>query len=173
MGESTKTPLPLAGGAGGGHVPLADTSALENSPSPTPSREREGNLDEPAVTLDAFLDTQTNATAVRLEAGDDARALLPYLDRIALVEVSFPSFRDGRGYSAARILREAGYVGELRAQGDVLVDQMPLMKRCGFDSFAPESEIDPATLEASLTRYENVYQKAADGRVPIWKLRHG
>lgn len=90
-----------------------------------------------------------------------------------MVEVSFPSFRDGRGYSAARVLREAGYTGELRAQGDVLVDQMPLMKRCGFDSFAPQAEIDPATLEAALTRYENVYQKAADGRVPVWALRHG
>lgn len=67
--------------------------------------------DEPAVTLDAFLEDQANATAVRLEAGEDARALLPHLDRIALVEVSFPSFRDGRGYSAARILREAGYQG--------------------------------------------------------------
>ena len=136
-------------------------------------RRGEASFDEPAVTLDAFLDSQTNATAVRLEAGDDARALLPYLDRIALIEVSFPSFRDGRGYSSARILREAGYTGELRAQGDVLVDQMPLMQRCGFDSFAPESEIDPATLEASLKRYENVYQKAADGRVPIWARRHG
>ena len=72
-----------------------------------------------------------------------------------------------------RVLREAGYTGELRAQGDVLVDQMPLMKRCGFDSFAPQAEIDPATLEAALTRYENVYQRAADGRVPVWALRHG
>ncbi len=129
--------------------------------------------DEPAVTLDAFLEDQTNATAVRLEAGEDARALLPHLDRIALVEISFPSFRDGRGYSAARILREAGYTGELRAQGDVLVDQMPFMKRCGFDSFAPEAEIDAATLEAALTRYDHVYQKAADGQVPVWKLRNG
>ena len=129
--------------------------------------------DEPAVTLDAFLEDQTNATAVRLEAGEDARALLPHLDRIALVEVSFPSFRDGRGYSAARILREAGYTGELRAQGDVLVDQMLFMKRCGFDSFAPEAEIDAATLEAALTRYDHVYQKAADAQVPVWKLRHG
>ena len=129
--------------------------------------------DEPAVTLDAFLEDQTNATAVRLEAGEDARALLPHLDRIALVEISFPSFRDGRGYSAARILREAGYTGELRAQGDVLVDQMLFMKRCGFDSFAPEAEIDATTLEAALTRYYHVYQKAADGQVPVWKLRHG
>lgn len=128
--------------------------------------------EEPAVTLDAFLG-QTNATAVRIEAGDDARALIPHLGQIALVEVSFPSFRDGRGYSAARILREAGYDGELRAQGDVLVDQLLPMRRCGFDSFAPESEIDSATAEASLSRYDDFYQKAADGAVPVWKKRHG
>jgi uncharacterized protein (DUF934 family) len=52
------------------------------------------------------------------------RAPDPHLDRLALVEVAFPKFRDGRGYSSARILREAGYTGELRAQGDVLVDQI-------------------------------------------------
>ena len=129
--------------------------------------------DEPAVTLDAFLAGQSDATAVRLEAGDDARALLPSLDRLDLVEVSFPSFRDGRGYSSARILREAGYAGELRAGGDVLVDQVPYMRRCGFDSFAPDAPIDPATLDRSLPRYDQVYQKAADGAVPVWKLRHG
>ena len=129
--------------------------------------------DEPAVTLDAFLADQTNATAVRIEAGDDARALLPMLDRLALIEVSFPSFRDGRGYSSARVLREAGYVGELRAAGDVLVDQIAFMRRCGFDSFAPEAPIDQATLDAALARFPNVYQPAADGAVPVWKLRHG
>ena len=128
--------------------------------------------DEPAVTLDSFLG-QSNATAVRIEAGDDARALLPHLDRIALVEVSFPKFRDGRGYSSARILREAGYTGELRAQGDVLVDQIPLMRRCGFDSFAPEAPVDTGVLAAALERYDHVYQTAADAAVPVWKLRHG
>jgi uncharacterized protein (DUF934 family) len=128
--------------------------------------------DEPAVTLDSFLG-QTNATAVRIESGEDARVLLPYLDRLALVEVSFPKFRDGRGYSTGRILREAGYTGELRAQGDVLVDQVPLMRRCGFDSFAPETPIDEAVLAASLARYDHVYQAAADAAVPVWKLRHG
>ena len=129
--------------------------------------------DEPAVTLDAFLADQTNATAVRIEAGDDARALIPMLDRLALIEVSFPSFRDGRGYSSARVLREAGYTGELRAAGDVLVDQIGFMRRCGFDSFAPEAPIDQATLTASLARFPHVYQPAADGAVPVWKLRHG
>ncbi|MBC9031273.1 DUF934 domain-containing protein [Sphingomonas sp. JC676] len=128
--------------------------------------------EEPAVTLDSFLG-QSNATAVRIEAGDDARVLLPYLDRLALVEVSFPKFRDGRGYSSGRILREAGYTGELRAQGDVLVDQVPLMRRCGFDSFAPEAPVDEAVLEAALARYDHVYQAAADAAVPVWKLRHG
>jgi uncharacterized protein (DUF934 family) len=129
--------------------------------------------DEPAVTLDAFLAGQVDATAVRLEAGDDARALLPHLGQVALVEVSFPSFRDGRGYSSARLLREAGYRGELRAAGDVLVDQVPFMRRCGFDSFAPEAPIDAATLSRALGRYADHYQPAADGTVPIWKRRGG
>lgn len=128
--------------------------------------------DEPAVTLDSFLD-QSNATAVRIEPGDDARALLPYLDRLALIDVSFPKYRDGRGYSSARILREAGYAGELRASGDVLVDQIHFMRRCGFDSFAPDAPLDAAVVEASLARYGNVYQGAADDAVPVWKLRHG
>ena len=129
--------------------------------------------EEPAVTLDAFLAGQSNATAVRIETGDDARALLPHLDRVALIEVAFPSFRDGRGYSSARILREAGYAGELRAEGDVLVDQLAYMRRCGFDSFAPARPIDPAVAKAALERYAHVYQRAADGAVPVWELRHG
>lgn len=128
--------------------------------------------EEPAVTLDAFL-SQSNATAVRLEPDEDARALIPHLDRLALIEVAFPKFRDGRGYSSARILREAGYTGELRAQGDVLVDQIAYMKRCGFDTFAPEKALNPDDVEAALTRWPEHYQGAADGTVPIWKLRHG
>ncbi|WP_174285932.1 DUF934 domain-containing protein [Sphingomonas bacterium] len=129
--------------------------------------------DEPAITMDSFLVGQTDATAVRLEAGDDARALLPHLGQIALVEVSFPSFRDGRGYSAASILREGGYTGELRAAGDVLVDQIPFMRRCGFDSFAPEAPVDPVVLQRSLDRYAEHYQSAADHAAPVWKRRHG
>lgn len=128
--------------------------------------------EEPSVTLDAFLD-QSNATAVRLEPDDDARALIPYLDRLVLIEIAFPKFRDGRGFSSARILREAGYTGELRAQGDVLVDQIAFMKRCGFDSFAPEAPLNQADVQAALKRYDHVYQRAADDAVPVWKLRHG
>lgn len=127
--------------------------------------------DEPAVTLDAFLE-QTNAASVRIEAGDDVRRLGPVLDRVRLVEVDFPKFRDGRGFSSARILREMGYTGEIKATGDVLVDLVWFMRRCGFDSFAPDVPFDPADVEAALSRYPHVYQPAADGAVPIWQLRH-
>ncbi len=128
--------------------------------------------EEPAVTLDAFFG-QTNATAVRLESDEDARALIPHIGQLALVEVAFPTFRDGRGYSAARILREAGYTGELRAQGDVLVDQIPLMRRCGFDAFAPQADIDRKALDRALGRQPYASQKAADAAVPVWRRRHG
>lgn len=129
-------------------------------------------VDHPAVTVDAFLE-QSNANAVRIEPGDDARALLPHLDRLALIEVNFPSFGDGRGYSSARILREAGYAGELRAVGDVLVDQVAYMRRCGFDAFEPDQPLDEGDLEAALSRWPEVYQPAADAKRPIWALRHG
>ncbi|MGE4410388.1 MAG: DUF934 domain-containing protein [Sphingobium sp.] len=126
---------------------------------------------ETPVSIEEFLGA-SNATAVRIEPGEDARALLPHLDRLALVEVSFPVFGDGRGYSSARILREAGYQGELRASGDVLVDQLFAMRRSGFDSFAPNAPLDPAVVKASLERYADVYQKTVDGRRPIWAKRH-
>ncbi len=128
--------------------------------------------DEPSVSLGAFLE-QENAVSVRTEAGEDVSVLLPHLDRVRLIEVDFPKFRDGRGFSTARMLREAGYTGEIKATGDVLVDLVFFMRRCGFDSFAPDAPVDRALLDASLSRYEHVYQSAADGAVPVWKLRHG
>lgn len=127
---------------------------------------------DPAVTVDAFA-VQGNATAVRIEPGDDARALLPALDRIALIEINFPAYGDGRGYSAARILREHGYTGELRAVGDVLIDQLSHMRRCGFDAFAPDKPITPEAADKALATWPEVYQKTVDGRAPIWALRHG
>ncbi|WP_324828171.1 DUF934 domain-containing protein [Qipengyuania zhejiangensis] len=129
-------------------------------------------VDHPAVTVDSFVD-QSNATAVRIEPGDDARALVPHLERLALVEVNFPAFGDGRGYSSARILREAGYDGELRAVGDVLVDQLAYMRRCGFDAFEPDQQFSTDDVDAAFARWPDVYQSAADDRTPIWTRRHG
>lgn len=126
---------------------------------------------DPGVTVDSFGE-QSNATAVRLEPGDEARDLIPHLERIRLVEVNFPVFGDGRGYSSARILREAGYTGELRAVGEVLVDQIAFMRRCGFDAFAPDVPLDPQDADNAFARYAEVYQPTTDGRAPIWAQRH-
>lgn len=151
---------------------MVDPTSLGNSPDEVQFRFRD---DEPAdhgtVTVDACRD-QTNATAVRIEPGDDARVLLPFLDRLALVEVNFPSFADGRGYSAARILREAGYTGELRAVGDVLIDQLSHMRRCGFDAFAPDAPLDEDDAQRAFATWDNVYQSTTDGRRTIQELRH-
>ena len=159
---------------------------MAHSGNPIPQAENEANTvrfrddpvpDEPAVSLDAFFD-QSNAVSVRVEAGDDVRRLAPHLDRIRLIEVDFPKFRDGRGFSSARILREMGYAGEIKATGDVLIDLVFFMRRCGFDSFAPDVAFNRDDLQAALTRYPYVYQDAADPpgspwAGPIWKLRHG
>ena len=128
-------------------------------------------VDDPAVTVDAFA-AQTNATAVRVEPSDDVRDLLPHLARLALVEVEFNSFGDGRGYSSARILREHGYTGELRAVGEVLLDQLSHLRRCGFDSFAPQAPIDRAAAMRAFATWPQVYQKTVNGRTPIGALRH-
>jgi len=128
-------------------------------------------VSDPAVTVDAFAE-QTNATAVRVEPGDDARELLPHLDRLRLIEVNFPAWTDGRGYSSARILREAGFTGEVRAVGDVVIDMLGHLQRCGFDAFAPDKPLNEADAQAAFQRWDNVYQATADGRQPIWAKRH-
>ncbi len=102
-----------------------------------------------------------------MEPDEDARRCCRISTGIALVEVAFPAFRDGRGYSAARILREAGYTGELRAQGDVLVDQIAHMRRCGFDSLRAGSAAGSrGGRSGPSARFPARYQKAADAVVP-------
>jgi uncharacterized protein (DUF934 family) len=151
---------------------MGDTQNLGTSPDEVQFRFRDDEpVDHGTVTVDSALE-QTNANAVRIEPGDDARLLLPFLDRLALVEVNFPSFGDGRGYSAARILREAGYAGELRAVGQVLIDQLSHMRRCGFDSFAPDKRLDEDDAARAFATWENVYQRAADRRAIIADRRH-
>lgn len=132
--------------------------------------------DEPAVinvavSLADFA-AGSNAAAVRIEPGEDVRALLPQLGQISLVEVSFPAFGDGRGFSTAQILREAGYTGELRATGDVLVDQFVFLRRCGFDSFAPNKPLNPDDVKAAEGFFPEFYQKTSDGVAAIWARRH-
>jgi uncharacterized protein (DUF934 family) len=130
-------------------------------------------MSEPQIASLAELLAGANSNSVRIEVGDDVRTLIPHLGQLTLVEISFPKFRDGRGYSSARILREIGFTGTLRAAGDVLVDQLGFMVRAGFNDFTPDVPLDPAVVERTLARYPFVYQKAADSRTPAWALREG
>ena len=98
--------------------------------------------------------------------------LAPWLDRLALVALVFPSFRDGRAYSQARQLRERyGFGGELRATGDVLRDQFLFFIRAGFDSLEVRKDADAAAFAEAVGRYSVFYQPSADGRASTARQR--
>ena len=98
--------------------------------------------------------------------------LAPHLDRLALVALEFPNFKDGRGYSQARLLREQyGFHGELRATGNVLRDQFLFLFRAGFDAFEVVKDADAAVFAESVARYSVFYQPAGDRRIPALRAR--
>ena len=102
----------------------------------------------------------------------DVDDLVPYLDRIGALALVFPTFRDGRAYSQARLLRERyHYRGELRATGQVLRDQFVLMQRAGFDSFEVKKEADAKVFGAVSKRYSVFYQPTGDGRLTAFRQR--
>ncbi|MBR0797855.1 DUF934 domain-containing protein [Bradyrhizobium jicamae] len=102
----------------------------------------------------------------------DLDDLVPYLDRLATVALVFPTFRDGRAYSQARLLRERhGYDGELRATGQVLRDQFVFMTRAGFDAFEVKKEADAAAFAETMKRYSVFYQPTGDGRLTALNRR--
>ena len=100
--------------------------------------------------------------------------LTPYLDWIAVIALVFPSFRDGRAYSQARLLRERhGFRGELRATGQVLRDQLLFLQRAGFDAFELTKDADAAAFAEAVQRYSVFYQPTGDGRVSALEARFG
>lgn len=104
-----------------------------------------------------------------------AEALGPFLPRLALIVLPFPSFSDGRAYSLARQLREDGYRGELRASGNVLPDQLQFMLQVGFDSFAIGSRFPLSAWQAAARRMSLGYQRGLirpNREADIWSERH-
>jgi uncharacterized protein (DUF934 family) len=89
---------------------------------------------------------------VALPVDQPAEVLAPYLDRLSLVAVNFPTFRDGRGFTQARSLRERlAFSAEIRATGNILPDQYAFLLRCGITTVEIQDGADPAA-----------WQKAAD-----------
>jgi uncharacterized protein (DUF934 family) len=90
--------------------------------------------------------------------------LLPHLHAVPVIAMYFGSSGEGRGYSQARLLRERhGYKGELRAIGKVMVDQIYLMARCGFDAFELADGEDVAAALAQFERFTVAYQPGMEG----------
>jgi len=108
---------------------------------------------------------------VRLAPADKAEDLEPYLAELSLIEIDFPKYTDGRGYSHAQLLRRRyQYAGELRAVGHVLRDQIFYMHRSGFDAYETVRAGLSEVVEA-LNEYSVVYQPAADTSVPAFRRR--
>ena len=98
--------------------------------------------------------------------------LAPHLQYLALVALVFPSFKDGRAFSQARLLRERyGFAGELRATGQVLRDQFLFMLRAGFDALETSKAIDAAAFADAARRYSVFYQPTGDGRTTALRAR--
>jgi uncharacterized protein (DUF934 family) len=93
-----------------------------------------------------------------------ADEVLGELETVDLIAIDFPIYRDGRGFSTARLLRRGGFTGELRATGNVLRDQIAFMERCGFDAY----QVAPGkSLEQALEGFEDfsvTYQDAISPR---------
>ncbi len=111
-------------------------------------------------------------TAVWLNSNELPEQLATDLSRLDLVALNFPVFSDGRSYSSARELRATyKYNGEIRAIGDVLIDQLFYMNRCGFDAFDLR---DDQNVERALTAFDDFhegYQASIDRPVPLFRRR--
>ena len=111
---------------------------------------------------------------VRLEPTDDPANFAGQLGGAARVEVNFPKFGDGRGYSIGRLLRERyGYRGELRAVGVVGRDHLRLLAQCGFDTFQLREGEDPQAALEGLDDFSEAYQASAEQPVPLFRRRVG
>lgn len=109
---------------------------------------------------------------VVLEPGQPLEELAADLPRIACIALRFPGPGEGRPYSAARLLRERyGYRGEIRAIGEVLIDQVYFLKRSGFESLALRADQDPQAALAALQAFSVRYQPAWDEALPLYRRR--
>ena len=109
---------------------------------------------------------------IHLEPTDDPAAVAGRLASAARVEVSFPKFGDGRGFSLARLLRERyGYKGELRAVGHVVRDHLYYMESCGFDAFILREGEDPDEALRAFDDFGEAYQATAVRPVPLFRRR--
>lgn len=104
---------------------------------------------------------------VLIEPADRVAPLVPHLDRLSAIAIDFPKFADGRGFSHAALLKRHGFAGEIRAVGNVLIDQITHMRRVGFTAFAVTHALTRRYLvEGRDPAPKHYYQPGAGDEVP-------
>ncbi|WP_237152136.1 DUF934 domain-containing protein [Oryzibacter oryziterrae] len=130
-----------------------------------------GGVLVPLADLQATLDgghLGNRRIGVVLRPADDVNAVLPFLDRLAVIAIDFPKYTDGRGFSHATRIARTGFSGELRAIGNVLIDQITYMKRLGFTAFEVRHAITREYLAAGRDPAPQIhYQPAVRVEAPV------
>jgi uncharacterized protein (DUF934 family) len=116
--------------------------------------------------------SQPDPRVLRLEPTDDPAAFADRLAHASRVEVNFPKFGDGRGYSIGRLLRERyAYKGELRAVGQITRDHLFFLESCGFDAFELRQGEDPHEALAAFNDFSESYQASPARPLPLFRRR--
>jgi uncharacterized protein (DUF934 family) len=109
---------------------------------------------------------------VWLAPDDEPARLADLAGALALIAVDFPALKDGRGFSTATLLRTRyGFAGDLRAIGDVVIDQLFYLRRVGFSSFVLRADQDPGAAVSALRAFTDVYQASVDQPLPYFRRR--
>ena len=118
------------------------------------------------------LRSRAGRLGVWLDSHEDPALVAHDLRHFTLVAVNFPQFTDGRGYSIARLLRERyGWCRELRAIGDVFLDVLFYLSRCGFDSFALRAGEHAQAALSAFDDFSDAYQTSVDRPLPLFRRR--
>jgi uncharacterized protein (DUF934 family) len=111
---------------------------------------------------------------LRLANDQDVEDIAADLPRLALVALHFPKWVDGRAYSQARLLRSRWrFAGEVRAQGDVLADMLPLLERTGFDAVVLRHDQSIDVAERALGFFPGHYQGDVRDNRPLFAMPPG
>ena len=104
-----------------------------------------------------------------LHMANDADVSAIDLAGVERITLHFPQFTDGRAYSQAVLLRKRlGFAGDLRASGDLGIDQLLQLARSGFSSVQPDAPLDLAAGQRQLDRYAAFYQGDAVQPHPLF-----
>ena len=114
----------------------------------------------------------TASTATVLVLANDTNVLDVNLDGITQIDLHFPAFTDGRAFSQAYLLRHRlKFAGDIRATGDVLIDQLVQMQRTGFSSAVLREGVDAADAQRQFERFGGYYQADAVNPLPHFHAR--